>query len=179
MVQTATLPPIAPGTFATTRTVALALWVLLISLTAPFVVPLILLFVDETDDNLPTWAWPYDTPDEASLVGMYEASIESIHVRYGWYVAAWIWFGFRNRCHGLASHYSVPALAHWAGDMPGSDNAANVLKDESPDAGAWINARRVGPFVAVVGWQVYASNVYTTGLEYRPIVSMKCRPRHG
>lgn len=161
--------------FSTSRTIALALWVLLVSLTAPLVVPIILLFVQETDDDLPAWAWAYDTPDEKSLVGMYEPAIEALHRRYGWYVAAWVWFGLRNRCHGLASRYSAPALAHWAGVMPGSDNAATILADTNAATGAWIHAQRFGPLLFVAGWQVYASSTYTTGLEYRPVCTVKIR----
>ena len=171
MTTTTTIPA---GTFGTGRTVAIALWVLLASLTAPFVVPVILLFVQETDDDLPAWAWAYDTPDESSLVGMYEPAIEALHRKYGWYVAAWVWFGLRNRCHGLASSYSVPALAHW-GPMPGRDNTMDRLR-ETAECGAWINARRVGPLLFVAGWQVYASAASSTGLEYRPILSVKWRP---
>lgn len=161
--------------FTTTRTIALALWVLLASLTAPFVVPIILLFVQETDDDLPRWAWAYDTPDEKSLVGMYEPAIEALHRRYGWYVAAWVWFGLRNRCHGLASHYSVPAPMHWSGLMPSRDNATTSLIEINEATGAWIYARRFGWLLFVAGWQVYASSAHATGLEYRPMLSVKIR----
>lgn len=165
----------APGLYGPARTVALALWVLLVSLTAPLVVPIILLFVQETDDNLPAWAWVYDTPDEKSLVGLYEPSIAATHQRWGWYVAAWVWFGLRNRAHGLASHYAQPAPAHWQGEMPGSANTATRLHEWHPSTGAWINARRTGALVWVAGWQVYASPTSPTGLEYRPVCTVKLR----
>jgi hypothetical protein len=145
------------------KTAALGILCLLVSLTAPFAVPIALLFTARDAKNL-AWAW-YDTPDEPDLIGLYEPSVALIYARYGWFIACWYWFGWRNRAHGFDSLWSCEADRYWP-----------------PGDGSWVNSdkflvmRHFGPLLLEFGWPVYASKKYPSGLEFRPMLTVKNRP---
>ncbi len=150
------------------KTALLSLLCFAVSLTAPFVVPIALLFTPR-DSKVLAFSW-YGTPDEPDLYDLDMAGVKSVYDRYGHWMAAWYWFGWRNRAHGFESLFSQPATAHW----PAWDGA-EAGRFRSPD-GFFLDATRYGSFIVLLGWQVYASKKYASGLEYRPKLSIKRRP---
>lgn len=141
----------------------------LFALTAPFVVPLALLFTKREDKNLhPAFAL-WDTPDEPDLFDLDMETVREVYERWGWFVTAWYWFGLRNKGHGFESLFAREAPAHWPGD-----SLAEGLLTEGD---FFIRRKRLGDFLLVFGWQVYASQKFKSGLEYRPKLAIKRRPR--
>jgi hypothetical protein len=133
------------------------------ALTAPFLVPIALLFTPRDAKRL-AWSW-YDTPDEPDLYDLDIPTVRALHERWGRFITAWYWFGWRNRAHGFDSLFSEIATAHWP-EGEGTYQAGEFF----------ITRRRHGDFVLVFGWQVYASQKYATGLEFRPQLAIKRRP---
>lgn len=145
---------------------ALGLLCFLFSLTAPFVVPIALLFTKREDKNLhPAFAL-WDTPDEPDLFDLDMVTVRRVYERFGWFITAWYWFGIRNRGHGFDSLFAREAPAHWP------EGEATFERDPF-----FITRYRMGDFLLVFGWQVYASKKFATGLEYRPQLAIKRRPR--
>ena len=138
----------------------------LFALTAPFVVPLALLFTKREDKNLHPAFVLWDTPDEPDLFDLDMVTVREVYERWGWFIAAWYWFGIRNRGHGFDSLFAMEAPAHWP-------------EGEGTHAGGefFLTRKRYGDFLLVFGWQVYASQKYPSGLEYRPQLAIKRRPR--
>lgn len=61
---------------------------------APFVVPFLII-----KKSPPLWA---TTPDDMKIPqGLYEPTVKKIYDRFGWFVSAWYWLGFRNAGHGI------------------------------------------------------------------------------
>ncbi len=146
----------------------------LFALSAPMIVPIALLFTSRTAKSLPKFFSWYDTPDEDELIGMYEETVKAIHDKYGWFAAAYYWFGLRNLGHGFVSMFSRRARWHWPNGWDlSTGNKAEFFKTAS---GEWIRTTRKGNFIVFAGWQVYASRTHDTGLEYRPVLSIKHRP---
>ena len=134
-------------------------------LTAPVAVPIALCFTKKHDVNL-AWSW-YDTPDEPDLYDEDMKAVRWVAMRLGWRAAAYYWFGFRNRGHGFRSLFASRAYEHWPPDFEG------MLFDMG---GAFLLRKRfLRVFVFVFGYQVYASKKFLTGLEYRPMLSIKLR----
>jgi hypothetical protein len=138
-----------------------------VALLAPFVVPIALLLTKEGDINMPKeFSW-FDTPDEPMLFDMTMPTIQKFYEKWGWFLTAWVWFGFRNRAHGFKSDvFGREAPEHW----PNKD-----LQDEIRQDGHFIIRKRYGRFVTVFGWQVYRSKKHKSGLEYRPMFTIKNR----
>lgn len=133
----------------------------LVGMSAPFVVPLALLFTKRDAKNL-AFAW-YDTPDEPELIGLYEPTVQRIADKWGWFISAWYWFGLRNRAHGFDSAFSKEAPEHWP-------------ETGSHERGEFFLTRaRWGYFVFTFGWPVYHTTKYPSGFEYRPQMSIKTR----
>lgn len=137
----------------------------LVGLSAPFVVPVALLFTRRDAKNL-AFPW-YDTPDEPELIGLYEPTVQRISDKYGWFISAWYWFGLRNRAHGFDSLWSKEAPSHWP-------------ETGSHESGEFFISRRSWNmpgfrFVWTFGWPVYASTRCPSGFEYRPQMSIKTR----
>lgn len=144
------------------KTFALGLLCLVFSLSAPFVVPVALLFT-RRDAKALAWSW-YDTPDEPDLIGLYEPAINDLYIHRGWWVACWVWFGIRNRADGFNSLFAVPARKHWP-------EGAGYWEDGELFMRRW----KLGPLLLVFGWPVYASDKYGLLLEARPMISVKIR----
>ena len=151
-------------TLAKPSVAALGLLCLLFSLTAPFAVPIALLFTKREDKDI-AWSW-YDTPDEPDLYDLDMETVRKVYERFGHWIAAWYWFGFRNRAHGFESLFAREAPAHW----PQGDDTFE--RDDF-----FLTRKRFGDFLFVFGWQVYASRKFTSGLEYRPKLAIKRRRR--
>lgn len=137
-------------------------------LTAPFVVPVALLFTERDAKDLPkAFAW-YDTPDEKDLFGWYETTVKETYEKYGWFVAAWVWFGWRNRGHGFASLFSKEAPGHWS-FTEGSGTNGDFFFWRKHIPVKWFELH------LTFGWAVYSSTRYPTGFEYRPRMAIKTR----
>lgn len=143
-------------------------------MTAPFVMLVVIWSIKPFDKNLPSWASWYDTPDEEDLVGLYEDTVKSISNKFGWLAAAYYWFGLRNKAHGFQSLFAKPAIQHWpkGWNLP----TASVTRYSGSLLDLWIYTRRIGPVLAVFGWQIYSSSKFATGLEARPVMTLKYRP---
>ena len=140
---------------------------LLFGCTAPVMVPFALLFT-KRDAKVLAWSW-YDTPDEKDFIGLYEPKVQKKLDRYGWFVAAWYWFGIRNRGHGFASLFSQPAPGHWANETGANDGDEFFFwRGVFPVLG-WFELH------LSFGWAVYASSRYKPEFEYRPKVAIKTR----
>lgn len=145
--------------------VAVSLLVFLMGIVAFFVTPFALL-LPKRDGKRIAWKW-LDTPDEDAFIGMYEPTVQRIFDKQGWFMAAWYWFGVRNRAHGFASRYSQEAPGHWP-------------ETGSHERGEFFISRRSWEFskftvVTVFGWVVYKSGKYPSGFEYRPRMAIKTR----
>lgn len=88
----------------------------------PFLAPLVLLTARKTafivshyDQpmvqryRLPKWMFPLETPDELLPGGLYEPTVQKIYDRFGWFVTAWYWIGWRNVGCGLWWLNGTPA----------------------------------------------------------------------
>jgi len=147
------------------KTFSLGLASLLVSLTAPFMVPVALLCTKREARTL-AWAW-YDTPDEPELYDMFIPAVHRIYRLFGHWVAAWYWFGWRNRAHGFTAKMAIPwprdhvdpgRMGWWAGE------------------GLFMYRKQLGPLQFIFGWQAYRSGQFDTGFEARPVLSIKGRP---
>lgn len=136
----------------------------LVGLSAPFIVPIALLFTPREARNL-AWAW-YDTPDEPNLYDLFEPGVHAVYARFGHWVAAWYWFGWRNRAHGFAALFARP----WTRDHvdPGGEGWWE-------GDGMFMLRRQWGFVQFVFGWQAYRSVQFNTGFEARPVLSVKFR----
>jgi hypothetical protein len=128
-------------------------------------VPFALLFTRREATNL-AWAW-YDTPDEPQLYDLKMTTVRWVYERFGHWVAAYYWFGFRNAGHGFESLFAQSAPKHWP------EGEGHFTCDDF-----FLERTRIGPFLFVFGWQVYGQVVkrWPSGLEYRPKLTLKYRP---
>lgn len=149
-------------------TLWLAICVLGFSLTAPIVVPFILLCTSELDRSLPCWAAWYDTPDEDDLFDLGEPQVFWWYVNFGWFMTAWHWFGFRNRGHGFSSWLARPAPAD---GKYGATDSFFIQKQ----IGLYTNGDRTYGLRFGFGWQIYNSRQFDSKYEYRPRVWIKTR----
>lgn len=135
-------------------------------LTAPIVVPFALLFTKRDAVSL---AWPlWGTPDEPAFMGMYEPAVKQKYDRYGWFIAAYYWFGFRNRAHGFASLFARPSPGHWLSEV-GMQRRNEYFYWRKRVPLRWFELH------LSFGWAVYASVQYLSKFEYRPQVGVKTR----
>jgi len=137
---------------------------LLVSLTAPFVMLVGMWTVRKTSTNLPSALRWWDTPDEPDLVDLdVEATARLWNI--WWRLAVYDWFGFRNRAHGFTQMFAKEAPEHWPRE-PGTYR----------NGSAWLNIGQHGPLRTYFGWQTYTTSRYQSGVEYRPMFSVKYRP---
>ena len=95
--------------------------------------------------------------------------MQRIADKYGWFIAAYYWFGWRNRAHGFDSLWSRPAPGHWPHEVGMNDNGEQFY---------WRGRYSVfGKFEIHLsfGWAVYASTRHDTGFEFRPQMAIKTR----
>lgn len=137
----------------------------LFSFTAPFVMLIGMWTVRKDSTSLPSWLYWYDTPDEPELVGLYEPAVQKLW-NIWWRLAVYDWFGFRNRAHGFTQLFSKESLSHWE---------EGVGSHRSINSAAWLNVKQFGILRTYFGWQVYYTQKYASGLEYRPMFSVKVR----
>lgn len=80
----------------------------------PFLVPIALLFAKRVSGyeksqemvhiqrySLPKIFKFLETPDELLPCGIYEETMISIYTKWGWFITAWVWIGFRNQAQGI------------------------------------------------------------------------------
>jgi len=130
----------------------------IIRLLAPFLVPFALIFMVPVEDKinpykqrvvkryrLPKWASWLDTPDQTLPGGLYEGAMLSIYRRYGNFITAWVWLGFRNTGFGYA----------WKTGKPASNYFALLTDKEKIDQGLWQKERKIGFLKLLTGWSIY------------------------
>lgn len=141
-----------------------ALFCLLISFTAPFVMLIGMWTVSKTSTKLPSWLGIYRTPDEKDLVGFYEPAVKALWDKC-WRCAVWNWYGVRNRCHGLQSMLAYPCTI-WPEDRMGTVEFGD---------GLWIQQKQLTTHIRFIfGWGVY-KNKEGQPVEARPVLSVKWR----
>ncbi len=150
------------------KTFFLGLASLLFSLTAPFVVPFALLCTAR-DARALAWSW-YDTPDEPELYDLGEAGVKRVHDLLGHWLAAYYWFGIRNRGHGFDALFALP----WPKDHLG-DGGVGTWRE----GGLFAARKQWGVVQFFYGWQAYRSRRFASGFEVRPKVTLKFRGNHG
>jgi len=150
--------------FSRWSTLCKAVTCLLFSFTAPFVMLLGMWTVRKTSTNLPSALRWWDTPDEPDLVDLdVEATARLWNI--WWRLAVYDWFGLRNRAHGFTQMFAKEAPTHWP-------RGPGVYRNGA----AWLNVGQYGPLRTYFGWQTYATARYQSGIEYRPMFSVKYRP---
>ena len=150
--------------FSRWATFCKALTCLAFSFTAPVVMLVGMWTVSKTSKNLPSALRWWDTPDEPDLVDLDMPTTAKLWGIW-WRLAVYDWFGFRNRAHGFTQMFSKEAPAHWPRD-PGTYR----------NGSAWLNIGQHGPLRTYFGWQTYTTSRYPSGVEYRPMFSVKYRP---
>lgn len=149
------------------RLVLLNLMFILFGFTAPLMVIFALLFT-KRDAKVLAWSW-YDTPDEDDFIGLYEPDVKENFDKYGWFYAAWDWFGVRNRGHGFVSLWSKEAPGHWP-EGPGEFENGEFFYNRT-----YYPVFNKFMLHITFGWAVYASRKYDSKFEYRPKMAVKTR----
>lgn len=158
--------------YSRTSTFVKGLTCLAFSFTAPIVMLVGMWTVSKTSKNLPSILRWYDTPDEPELVDLDLQTTKKIW-DFWWRLAVYDWFGFRNRAHGFTQMFAreAPTGSEWKRFEYGFDTNVSYRSE----TGAWLNIRQVGPLRFFFGWQTYTSVKFGSGLEYRPMLSVKYR----
>lgn len=63
--------------------------------------------------DFPRWLTWLGTPDERLPGGLYEPTVAKVFSKFGRVFCTWYWAGVRNRMHGLAASFGVPAEKPW------------------------------------------------------------------
>lgn len=152
------------GAFSRWSTFCKAITCLAFSFTAPVVMLVGMWTVRKTSKNLPSALRWWDTPDEPDLVDLDMRTTAKLWSIW-WRLAVYDWFGLRNRGHGFTQMFAKMAPGHWPRGE-GKYRTGNV----------WLNVKRTGPFLTYFGWQTYSTTRTSTGVEFRPMLSIKYRP---
>lgn len=140
-----------------------ALWCLLFSFTAPFVMLFGMWTVSEKSTRLPWFLSWYRTPDEVNLVGLYEPDVASLWAKC-WRCSVYVWYGWRNRAHGMHQLFAKE-VSGWPDDRMGMVEFGQ---------GLWIIQKQLTKhFRFIFGWGVYRN--LDGKFWARPVLSIKWR----
>ncbi len=140
---------------------------------APFIVPFLLFFAEkyETQETLsylppvkrlPWWCSWFDTPD-CLLPGdlLEEPAMKDIYDKWGWFVAAYVWIGFRNVFDGFSWEFGKPCCNY----------LSNMTDSQKKNYGVYEKVISLGPFKLLVGHAAYKDrfNVKTIPVGHNEI----------